>query len=609
MASFLDKLKIKTAVEDRTKLDLGSDHITTAGWMQYNVAYSKEMVPREKLDVRMETFTRLAPLSRPTFGRANINNRAFFVPYRTLWEGWNDFITDAPHTPYTNTGNSPVAPVVGIMSKVPVIKNADILDTLYAFSSTGSGTTDFAIGTSDVNNVLTNNAQNGPRNFTDAGKQAYKILLSLGYNVSFDRSFDAEYSALPLLAVGKIYADWYFPGAYESAAALGWLKTMLKVSVNSSVVYDSAALVNLFNLITFVCYDSDYFTAAWDNPVGPNGTLSSDPNFSAIIIDDVSLYSLTNANKSHIETTNGGTPAITRSDSSGASLGRISQFVIDALKSVTDYMKRHQLVGAKAVDRYLARFGVELDSAKIDRSLYLGSNKVPVQIGDVTAQGWGSGSGEVLGQYAGKGIGYNDGHFDFDTEEYGQFIIISTIIPAVGYYEGVDRNVMHVSKLDYWTPEFDNLGTQAIAKSEVFLNTNGAAPTGQQGMQNGIFGFTPRYAEYKVGHDRLTGDFRLASSSFGEDSWYLLRKLDGKWSTQSQVVQSLDFIRSGDRYEYNRIFNGGNTSATGPHEDMFRIIYHFEIASYAPMKPIFESYEFDSKGKEVVEDVNGIKMN
>lgn len=620
MASFLDKIKVKTAVEDRTKLDLGSDHITTGSWFQYNVAYNKELVPRETIDVRMESLTRMLPLVRPTFGRANMNNRAFFVPYRVIWEGWNDFITDAPHVPY-NTGS--ITGNVAINTSVPTISNAALI-TLFRTSGfgvqdpAGSNTdNDFVIGlpsgsTSQVTGVTGTEYWD----FTNRGRQAYKILLSLGYNVCWDASDTTVYSALPLLAIAKVYVDWYWPSAYQDMGPLAIIKALFKISnVNTNVSISGGDLATLFTYMNYVCYDSDYFTAAWENPTGPNLG-----NYTAIQIrsidngNDASQAIGVGTSATTGPQRAGGSTTIARFNAGGIApastlVGNISQYVIDSLKKLTDYMKRHQLVGAKAVDRYLARFGVQLHETQ-DRSFYLGSHKVPIQIGDVTSQGFGTGSGEVLGAYAGKGMGYGDGHWNYETNEYGQFIIISTIIPAAGYYQGIDRNVMHTSKLDFWTPEFDSLGAQAISKSELYLSRIGTDVLGQSGMQTGVFGFTPRYAEYKVGHDRLTGDFRINNANTGEDAWTLMRNIDGRFNTQASVVVSEDFLfGERDWAQFNRIFQGGKTNATQLVDDTFTIIHHFEIASYAPMKPMFENYEFDSEGKEVTEDAGGVAVN
>ena len=131
MASFLDRFKIKTAMDDHSKLDLSCDHISTANFMQFNVAYSKELVPTEKIDIKMETFTRLLPMPVPTFGRARVNNRAFFVPYRTIFPGWNDFITDTVHV--TTAGATFQGP--------PYFTNLDLLQLLCEVEDNSNSTT------------------------------------------------------------------------------------------------------------------------------------------------------------------------------------------------------------------------------------------------------------------------------------------------------------------------------------------------------------------------------------------------------------------------------------------------------------------------------------
>ncbi len=87
MASYLDKAQVNTAITDNTKLDLGHQSITTSDFYQMSVATIHELVPGSKIDVNMESFARLNPLPVPTFGRAAMRNRAFFVPFRTLFRG------------------------------------------------------------------------------------------------------------------------------------------------------------------------------------------------------------------------------------------------------------------------------------------------------------------------------------------------------------------------------------------------------------------------------------------------------------------------------------------------------------------------------------------
>ena len=280
MASFLDKLKIKTAIDDRTKLDLGCDHISTANWMQYNVAYSKELVPRESIKVSMEMFTRMLPLTRPTFGRAHINNRAFFVPYRTIWDGWNDFITDTLHFDSSNN------PAIG--TTVPYIEEDDFcqlfINSSYSteiIADAGGNIAAYDFTCRDANGVghyykLTNN-----------GRQAMKILQSLGYawDWNLDKVTFEKFSALPLLSVAKVYCDWYWPTQYLNHTSYTNVYKLLSMHNANGFVVNVTSLGYIFTLINYVMYDSDYFTAAWNNPNSPNAG-----SYSNFEIPDISKF-------------------------------------------------------------------------------------------------------------------------------------------------------------------------------------------------------------------------------------------------------------------------------------------------------------------------------
>lgn len=622
MASFLDKIRVKTAVDSRQKFDLGCDHITTSNWFQFSPVFNKELVPKEKIDVKMETFTRMLPLNYPTFGRANIHNTAFFVPYRTVFPGWNDFITDSVHI--NSSGNGSTSAIV---AKVPVVENDDICTVVFdgtIFSSeVSAGSEDYTVRTASSGGVDT------VKNFklSNLGRQAMKILQSLGYNLKPDFVNTEEYSALPLLSVVKIYIDWYYPSAYANESIYQSLVALTKMdSSSSSVKLGVTDIRNILSAILFVCYDSDYFTSCWDNPVTPN-----DNNASPISIPGQELFRYRSGSsttgtavagvRSYGSSSSPGnaspyysmsvdssvsgsakTPYIDATNRSAQSvINPITQYILDSLHKLTDYMKRHQLVGAKAIDRYLARFGVQLTDDKMDRSMQVGRQMVALQIGDVMSNA--DTSGASLGDYAGKGLAYGDGHFDFETDEYGQFVIISSIIPAIGYYQGVDRNVKHISKLDFWTPEFDALGTQAVGADELYITTNYSSGLSDNAQQ--IFGWLPRYAEYKTAKDKITGDYRYDSMNTGEDAWYLMRTFsDSSFANVAAMVHSPSFMKATDWGQYNRIFNGGTADA-----DPFRMIYHFEIGDYAPMKALYDNYHFEENGKEVVEDVNGVKVN
>lgn len=656
MAAYLDKERLNTAITESTKFDLSHVHITTGNFMQLQPIYNKEMVPGEKIDVNVETFSRMNTLPVPTFGRANIKNRAYFVPMRTIFRGWNDFITDAPHTD-SGYGKSPA-----IINKVPTVTNNALA---LAFISSnwdmyGTYTTGLVSGSSSSYDVVVNDGYGVSfKKFSPAGRVGIKVLESLGYKVNWNVYDKTEFSALPLLALAKVYVDWYFPNAYTNNANYNTLLALCNYDLLAApLTLSYADVATILNMVISVSYDSDYFVSAWDNPTSPGqGKVS---NFRIPNLDYYGTELGTSANWSTQFALNSEYPSLVTNNQGAANQASnlfiggasapfispmsaavntsnvnvavptaISQYLLHSLHALTDYLKRHQLVGSKAMDRYLARYGKALPAEKMNRSVYLGSQMVPVQIGDVMSTA--DTEGATLGDYSGKGLAYgNNGNFSYQTDEFGIFIIVSSIVPATGYFQGRNRlNTKHIYKLDFWTPEFESIGTQPITADELYVSRDGAsnlsaitANDGSFGPGNvteQVFGFTPRYAEYKIGYDQVTGNMRIptlngdASTNNGSAAWHLMRTFqdsdfnDGNGDPSiANMVHSLDFVYSrGDMGRYNRIFNDASTLAA----DQFTIVHQFNIGDYAPMKPLYDSYDWLDKGKKVTLDVNGVKHN
>lgn len=580
--AFPSKIKLPISTNRVSSHDLSCTHVTTNDFMQFSVAKALELVPRQSIQAIHSQFTRLAPMPSPTFGYADIINRAYFVPFRTVFSGWNDFITDTPHV-YDN-GN------LVSLSSVPSFYVSALLSifTDVSFGFVESTTNDNA--KCDIIYIGTSNTPT-KRNLTPLGRFAYKLLRSLGYNWSFNSNESLrKLSAMPLLCASKVYMDYYYPSAYNMDSESAWVNSYF--TQNSSAlqnVFSGADLSRLLKVLYRVAYESDYYTSAWDDPAGPNHGLSSD-----ITITDPSNTSREGdtADSPLIVDNNqeGGTGIRTpQATSGGDPMTRLTQFTLTALRGLSDYMKRHQLAGSRVIDRYLSRFGITLKDAKLNRSIFIGEHRQDLQFGDVTSTS--DTEGAQLGAYAGKGVSYGKGNFDFSADEYGMLIIVSIIRPKVTYYENLNRHCLHLSKTDFFTPEFDNLGVQAISQKEIY-NTMDGQPVPSEDR---IFGFVPRYAEYKVPFSQVTGDFLYNSKNTGMDSWFMARSLKPYINKQlgiSNLIHDYDFVMGLDADQYSRIFY--NTENTVDH---FYVIHDFNIKSNFPGKSLYDTYEFENEGE------------
>lgn len=604
--SIFTKARVRTAEDSRTQMPFLSSHITTADFFQLTCPYIREIVPNQSITIDMSCFSRLAPMPVPTLGRCEIHHHAFFVPFRTIMPSWHDFITDTPHVAFNSDG---VGSIVPFSHRLDVRDFVKVLTSYSLYSASGTST-NFDICTIEEDNQ---NPVNRYYIFTEVGRTIFKLLRQLGYCLDYDiedRSYEgytAYVSAMPLLSFVRIYLDWFYPNQYIGDTDYNTLLEILKRDSPAGVTLSYYDIVTIFHYIYRTCYDSDYFTSAFDNPAGPNQGL-----FSSFNIDDVTLSSANESNKSSVFTDSSGTPVVRKANANIAPVN-ISQYILDSLHALSDYMKRHQLVGSSAVARYLARFGVKLPEN--DKSILIGSCKQKMEFGAVMSNA----STEMadLGEYAGQGFSNGGKTFSFTSEkDYGFLIITTSIVPVIGYVQGINRHILHMSKLDYFTPEFDALGTQPISKAEVVVDnlnqgqTNGGSELDFFHTKDAIFGFTPRYAEYKIQHDMLTGDFnlpRISTAGISSPAWHTFRMFDDTQNGDA-IVHSKAFVigdyNANDK-QYDRIFD--NTTGSADH---FVLRYVFDVKTSLPAKSLFDTYDFDeSHGKVLSIEPGGVNLN
>ena len=295
MATFNSQVKIPKATEHFATFNLSCDHVTTQDFFKIKPIYSRVMVPGQSINVQMSHISRLAPLAKPFYGSVYMTNRAFFVPFRTIMEGFNEFITD---TPYVMTDGSS-----SILSSVPTVKMSVICNFLLQpqFStavSIGEGT-DFTVVKASGSSSVTVDYK-----YTTLGRYAVDVLNCLGYQVDWsslkDESSTANItmSALPLLAFVKIYTDYLENTNFAPYSPLqGLFKGANKILTLSD-------LTSVFQHALYASYENDYLTSSWSNPSSPYSGVSS-----SVSIPDVSVSP--EHSRSTVESNSINTPHVT----------------------------------------------------------------------------------------------------------------------------------------------------------------------------------------------------------------------------------------------------------------------------------------------------------
>lgn len=555
-----DVLRVKSASKAINKFDLSRSHLTTMDFGQIVPLCVIETVPGDKFDIGADYFSRMAPLVKPTYGKFEFKTVTGFVPYHQIAYDADAFFA----------GKSTFE---GVTPRQRYFTKQGLFDFVWTYCTTGTGAT-------ALNSDFTYIGANGStvyRVFTPVGKYYVKILNALGYALpqgvddqtgSYWKTTDSlvKLSAYPLLAFFKMYNDYMSQSQRFNISALSSFLLSVKNGVAVTGYTPSTGLLayNAINTLfsnLYLNYDNDYFTSAWQSP---NNPLSSPDSLTG---SNVPGYSTMAANQTAVDT------QLTFTASNPFTLG---QRALDFLKDFDDWVRRNNYSGSRSVQQIYSRFGIKTDDYRSHYAHIYSTDSMPIQVGDVTATA--DASNVPLGDYAGKGIMSGSKGVTIEVSDYGLVIILGyfTVIPMNPY--GFDRMVLRTHPLDYYNPEFDGIGADAITLSEYFESPI-AVGDGDTTHSNDVFGFTERYNSYRFGRDVITGEFRNYRNNADMNTWHTGRNMSairqaGNLVAQSSSVNTLEQTGS----QYNRIF-----SVTSDGFDHFYLTAHFDVSAIRKM--------------------------
>lgn len=148
-------------------------------------------------------------------------------------------------------------------------------------------------------------------------------------------------------------------------------------------------------------------------------------------------------------------------------------------------------------------FGVRLPDLYVDRPAYLGGMYSDVSVGEVlqTSQSTTGDSGSAQGYRAGVASVYGKSKImRYRCRMHGFILGILRVLPEATYMQGVERMWHRESLFDFAWPQFANIGEQEIYNRELYVD--GTADDDR------VFGYAPRYAEYKDSCSHVNGEFR-----------------------------------------------------------------------------------------------------
>lgn len=224
--------------------------------------------------------------------------------------------------------------------------------------------------------------------------------------------------------------------------------------------------------------------------------------------------------------------------------------------------------GARYPEILMSTFGVRPRDARLDRPECMGRMSFPLQISEVLQTSEGT-QASPQGNMSGRGIAYGRGRYiHVFAEEHCILHAYISIMPRSSYQQGLPKRFTKFDKFDFYWPQFDALGEQAIAFRELFYDFNHDWDDDE--TNNGAFGYQQRYCEYKAFPNEVHGDFKLE----GLNGWHMGRIFNSAPALNADFVNyesELDSINQ-------RIFASGATNRS----HMLAQVYN-RLAAKRPM--------------------------
>ena len=475
------------------------------------------IVPGDKFRVNTEALVRLAPLVAPMMHRVNVYTHYFFVPNRLVWNEWEDFITKG-----IDGEDAPVFPRFRIVSSwnqfaseencSAVFGDSTLWDYLGLPSVAGCGSKSFP-------NLVKKNGVVIPNEFEVSALpfRAYQLIYNEYYrdqNLTDPIDFsltsglaNADFDKLIMLRHRAWEKDYF-------TSALPWLQRGPEVTVPVGGSFGVVTLANRTNNQIFV--DSDGNPTQVD--VGMNLIHAADKNNVTPGTIQTGLSNGSNSGNAVWLDPKG--TLVVDGENSGISIQDLR-----TSNALQRWFERNARGGSRYIEQILAHFGVRSSDARLQRPQFLGGGKMPIAVSEVL-QTSSTDATSPQANMAGHGIsaGVNNG-FRHYFEEHGYVIGLMSIMPRTGYQQGVPRDFTKFDNMDFYFPEFAHLSEQEIKNQELYVSND---PTYNQGT----FGYTPRYAEYKYHESEAHGDFR-GNMSF----WHLNRIFSEKPNLNTTFVE------------------------------------------------------------------------
>ncbi len=199
-------------------------------------------------------------------------------------------------------------------------------------------------------------------------------------------------------------------------------------------------------------------------------------------------------------------------------------------------LERDARGGTRYTELLRSHFGVISPDGRLQRPEYLGGSSSRLNVQPV-AQTASSDNTSPQGNLAAFGYSADSKSvFNHSFTEHGIIIGLLNVRADLTYQQGLGREWSRQTRYDYYWPSLAHLGEQAVLNKEIYCQGADVLDDVGAVVDEKVFGYQERYAEYRYKTSLITGKLR-SNDSQSLDVWHLSQNFENLPVLNSEFIE------------------------------------------------------------------------